>query len=35
MVTPAKLMLAITACLLMLGLILGLAFIPDDTHKFY
>ncbi len=23
------------ACLLMLGLILGMAFIPDDTHKFY
>ena len=35
MVTPAKLILAIIACLLMLGLILGMAFIPDDTHKFY
>jgi len=35
MVTPVKLVLAIVACLLMLGLILGMAFIPDDTHKFY
>ena len=35
MVTPAKLMLALIACLLMLGLILGMAFIPDNTHKFY
>ena len=35
MVTPAKLFLAIIAALLMLGLIFGMAFIPDDTHKFY
>lgn len=35
MVTPAKLMLAIIAFLIMMGLILGMAFIPDDTHKFY
>ncbi len=35
MVTPAKLFLAIVAALLMLGLIFGMAFIPDDTHKFY
>lgn len=35
MVTPAKLLLAVIACLLMLGLILGLALLPDDTHKFY
>lgn len=35
MVTPFKLFLAIIACLLMLGLILGMAFIPDNTHKFY
>jgi hypothetical protein len=35
MVTPAKLILAIIAALLMLGLILGMAFIPDNTHKFY
>ena len=35
MVTPAKLLLAIVAALLMLGLILGMAFIPDNTHKFY
>jgi hypothetical protein len=35
MVTPAKLMLAIIACLIMLGFILGMALIPDDTHKFY
>ena len=35
MVTTAKLFLAIIACLLMLGLILGMAFIPDNTHAFY
>jgi hypothetical protein len=35
MVTPVKLVRAIVACLLMLGLILDMAFIPDDTHKFY
>ncbi len=35
MVTPAKLFLAIIACLLMLAFILGMAFIPDDTHKYY
>ena len=35
MVTPAKLFIAIIACLLMLGLIFGMAFIPDDTHKFF
>jgi hypothetical protein len=35
MVTPAKFMIAIIACLLMLGLIFGMAFIPDDTHKFF
>ena len=35
MVTPAKLFLAIIACLLMLGRIFGMAFIPDDTHKFF
>jgi hypothetical protein len=35
MVTPAKLFLAIIACLLMLGLILGMALLPDDTHTFY
>lgn len=35
MVTPLKLFLAVIAALLMLALILGMAFIPDDTHKFY
>jgi hypothetical protein len=35
MVTPLKLFLAVVACLLMLGLILGMAFIPEDTHQFY
>ncbi|CAN5134457.1 hypothetical protein BH20ACT16_BH20ACT16_01000 [soil metagenome] len=35
MVTPAKFFIAIIACLLMLGLILGMALIPDDTHQFY
>lgn len=35
MVTPFKLLLAVIAGLLMLALILGMAFIPDDTHKFY
>ncbi len=35
MVTPAKLFLAVLAMLIMLGIILGMAFIPDDTHKFY
>ena len=35
MVTPAKFALAIIAALLMLGFILGMAFLPDDTHKFY
>ncbi len=34
MVTPIKFFLAIIACVLMLGLILGMAFIPDDTHDF-
>lgn len=34
MVTPAKLFLAAIAALLMLGLILGMAFIPDNTHDF-
>jgi hypothetical protein len=32
---PVKLALAIVARLLMLGLTLGMALIPDDTHKFY
>jgi|GEM_PF-3851503 len=35
MVTPFKLLLAVIACLLMLGFILGMALVPDDTHKFY
>ena len=35
MVTPVKLVLAIVARLLMLGLILGMVFIPDETHNFY
>jgi hypothetical protein len=35
MVTPLKLFIAIIACLLMLGLIFGMAFIPNDTHKFF
>jgi len=35
MVTPVKLMLAVIVFLLMLAFILGMAFIPDDTHKFY
>ncbi len=35
MVTPLKFTIAIIACLLMLGLIFGMAFIPDDTHKFF
>ena len=34
MVTRAKLFLAAIAALLMLGLILGMAFIPDNTHDF-
>ncbi|CAA9511731.1 MAG: hypothetical protein AVDCRST_MAG67-2765 [uncultured Solirubrobacteraceae bacterium] len=34
MVTPLKLLLAVVAAVLMLGLILGLAFIPDNTHDF-
>jgi len=35
MVTPAKLMLAIIAALLMIAFILGMAFIPDNTHDYY
>ena len=35
MVTPAKFFIAIVACLLMLAFILGMAILPDDTHKFY
>ncbi len=35
MVTPAKLVLAIIAFLIMMGIILGLALIPDNTHNFY
>lgn len=35
MVTPAKLVLAILACLIMLGIILAMAFIPENTHDFY
>lgn len=35
MVTPFKFLLAVIACLLMLGLILGMAFIPENTHSFY
>jgi len=35
MVTPAKLFLAIIAFLIMMGIILGLALIPDNTHDFY
>lgn len=34
MVTPAKLTLAIIAFLIMMGLILGMAFLPDNTHDF-
>lgn len=34
MVTPLKLLLAVVAAVLMLGLILGMAFIPDNTHDF-
>ena len=35
MVTPAKLFLAIIVFLIMMGIILGMAFIPDNTHDFY
>jgi len=35
MVTPAKLVLALIAFLIMMGIILGMAFIPDNTHDFY
>ena len=34
MVTPAKLFLAVIAALLLLAFILGMAFIPDNTHDF-
>ena len=34
MVTPAKFMLAIICAILMLALILGMAFIPDNTKDF-
>ena len=34
MVTPAKFMLAIICFVLMLLLILGMAFIPDNTKDF-
>ncbi len=34
MVTTGKLFLAIIACVLMLGVILAMAFIPDNTHDF-
>lgn len=35
MVTPAKMFLAIIACLLMLGVILAMAIIPENTHQYY
>ncbi len=35
MVTPLKLFLAIIAGVLMLAFILGMAFLPDNTHNYY
>lgn len=34
MVTPAKFMLALICFILMLAIIFGMAFIPDDTKDF-
>ena len=34
MVTPAKFMLALICAILMLAVIFGMAFIPDNTKDF-
>ena len=35
MVSPGYVVLALIAGLLLLAFILGVAFIPDDTHEFF